>query len=124
MQGFRDLKVYQQAYRLAMEIFEVSKTFPKEERYALTDQIRHCSRSIAANIAEGYRKRQYPKMFISKLADVDGEAAETQVWLDFARDCGYLTLEQHAKLLQSCSEIGKMLGAMIINPEKFAPSRY
>ena len=78
MQGFRDLNVYQKAYQLAMQIFDLSKSFPKEERYALTDQIRRSSRSVAANIAEGYRKRQYPKMFLSKLADADGETAETQ----------------------------------------------
>ncbi len=83
--GFRDLKVYQLSYRLAMEIFELSKSFPKEERYALTDQIRRSSRSVAANIAEGYRKRQYPKLFVLKMVNADGEAAETQVWLDTAR---------------------------------------
>ena len=79
LKGHRDLKVYQLAYKLAMEIFEVSKSFPKEEKYSLTDQIRRSSRSVAANIAEGFRKRQYPKMFLSKLADADGEATETQV---------------------------------------------
>lgn len=84
--GFRDLKVYQRAYALAMKIFEQSKTFPQEERYSLTSQIRRSSRSVAANIAEGYRKRQYPSMFVSKLADSDAEATETLVWLDFARD--------------------------------------
>ena len=88
MAGHRDLKAYQIAYRLAMAIFHASKSFPKEERYALIDQIRRSSRSVVANSAEGYRKRQYPKMFLSKLADADGEATETQVWLDFAHDCG------------------------------------
>ncbi|HEV8259355.1 MAG TPA: four helix bundle protein, partial [Burkholderiales bacterium] len=73
-----------------MEIFNETKFFPKDERYSLTDQIRRSTRSVTANIAEGFRKRQYPKMFVSKLADADGEATETQVWLDFARDCGYL----------------------------------
>src|ERR1041384_8582106 len=91
LKGHRDLKVYQLAYKLAMEIFEVSKAFPKEEKYSLTDQIRRSSRSVAANIAEGFRKRQYPKMFVSKLADSDGETAETQVWLDFARYCQYMS---------------------------------
>ena len=124
MQGFRDLKVYQLAYNLAMEIFQESKAFPQDERYSLTDQIRRSSRSVVANIAEGYRKRQYPKMFTSKLADADGEAAETQVWLDFARDCGYLPSERHDELLNSYAEIGKMLGSMIVNPEKFIPSSY
>src|SRR6266487_6340546 len=109
MVGYRDLKVYQKAYHFAMAIFNMSKTFPKEERYALTDQMRRSSRSVAANIAEGYRKRQYPKMFLSKLADADGEAAETQVWLDFALDCGYLSVEQHGALLQGYQEVGRML---------------
>src|SRR5947207_8906841 len=90
LRGHRDLKVYQLAYKLAMEIFSESKSFPENERYSLTSQIRRSSRSVAANISEGFRKRQYPNMFVSKLADSDAEAAETQVWLDFARDCGYL----------------------------------
>jgi len=120
MQGFRDLKIYQKAYQLTMTIFELSKSFPKEERYSLTDQMRRSSRSVAANIAEGYRKRQYPKMFLSKLADADGEAAETQVWLDFALDCGYLSVEQHGALLQGYQEVGRMLGAMLAAPEKFS----
>ena len=121
MQGFRDLKVYQSAYKLAMEIFEVSKAFPKDERFSLTDQIRRSSRSVAANIAEGFRKRQYSKMFLSKLADSDGETAETQVWLDFARDCEYLSPKRHAELLKGYEEVGKMLGTMMSMPEKFAP---
>ncbi len=91
MEGHKQLRVYQAAYKLAMEIFNESKLFPKEERYSLTDQIRRSSRSVVANIAEGFRKRRYPNMFISKLADADSEATETQVWLDFARDCGYLS---------------------------------
>jgi four helix bundle protein len=90
MHGHRDLKVYQLAYKLAMEIFHASKAFPKEEPYSLTDQIRRSSRSVVANIADAFRKRRYPNMFVSKLADSDAEATETQVWLDFARDCGYL----------------------------------
>ena len=121
MVGYRDLKVYQKAYQLAMAIFNMSKTFPKEERYALTDQIRRSSRSIAENIAEGYRKRQYPKMFVSKLADADGEVAETQVWLDFAHDCGYVSSEAYESLIKGYAEIGKMLGSMIKAPEKFLP---
>jgi four helix bundle protein len=121
MRGFRDLKVYQKAYQLAITIFDLTKSFPKEERYSLTDQIRRSSRSIAANIAEGYRKRQYPKMFLSKLADADGETAETQVWLDFALDCGYLSPDQHRSLSQSYEEVGRMLGAMLAAPEKFTP---
>ena len=119
LKGHRDLKVFQLAYKLAMEIFQISQAFPKEEKYSLTDQIRRSSRSVAANIAEGFRKRQYPKMFVSKLADSDGEATETQVWLDFARDCNYLPLEKHAELIKSYEEVGKMLGTMMSMPEKF-----
>jgi len=88
LRGHRDLKVYQTAYKLAMEIFHLSRGFPREELYSLTDQIRRSSRSVAANIAEGFRKRRYPNHFISKLTDCDAEATETQVWLDFAFDCG------------------------------------
>ena len=117
--GFRDLKVYQLAYRLAMEIFELSKSFPAEEKFSLTDQVRRSSRSVAANIAEGYRKKQYVKMFVSKMADADGEATETQVWLDFARDCGYLSPERQRELTSGYEEIGRMLGGMIAHPERF-----
>lgn len=122
LKGFRDLRVYQLAYKLAMDIFRESKSFPKDEKYSLTDQMRRSSRSIAANIAEGFRKRQYPKMFLSKLADADGETAETQVWLDFALDCEYLSKEKHDELLSRYEEIGKMLGAMMSMPEKFIPA--
>ena len=107
--GHRDLKVYQLAHKLAMDIFNESKTFPNDERYSLTDQIRRSSRSVAANIAEGFRKRRYANMFVSKLADADAEATETQVWLDFARDCSYLSQEAHARLTAGYEELGKML---------------
>ncbi|PYS65325.1 MAG: diversity-generating retroelement protein bAvd family protein [Acidobacteria bacterium] len=116
--GFRDLKVYQLAYELAMEIFRESKSFPAEEKYSLTDQIRRSSRSVAGNIAEGYRKKRYPKMFVNKMAD--GEATETQVWLDFARDCGYLSSERQSNLTARYEEVGRMLGGMINHPERFA----
>ncbi len=121
LKGHRDLKVYQLAYKLAMDIFRESKSFPKEEKYSLTDQIRRSSRSIAANIAEGFRKRQYPKMFVSKLADADGEATETQVWLDFARDCEYMSPKLQAEITKGYEEVGKMLGTMMSMPEKFMP---
>lgn len=121
LKGHRDLKVYQLSYKLAMEIFNESKAFPKDERFSLTDQIRRSSRSVAANIAEGFRKRQYPKMFVSKLADSDGEAAETQVWLDFARDCGYMPANRRDELTKGYEEVGKMLGTMMSMPEKFTP---
>lgn len=117
--GYRDLKVYQLAYRGAMAIFRDSKTFPIDERYSLTSQIRRSSRSVCANLAEGYRKRRYPAMFVSKLADADAEATETQVWLDFARDCGYLTPERSDELTAHYDEIGRMLGGMISHPERF-----
>jgi len=103
-----------------MAIFNESKSFPKEEKYSLTNQIRRASRSVGANIAEGYRKKQYPKMFVSKIADADGEARETQVWLDFARDCGYLSPEAQIKLTRGYEEIGRILGRMILNPERFS----
>src|SRR6266849_5692286 len=92
LRGHRDLKVYQLAYKLAMEIFHLSRSFPKEELYSLTDQIRRSSRSVAANIAEGFRKRRYPNMLINKLTDCDAEATETQVWVDFALDCGFVAI--------------------------------
>lgn len=121
LKGHRDLKVYQVAYKLAMDIYTASRSFPKEEKYSLTDQICRSSRSVAANIAEGFRKRQYPKMFVSKLADADGEAAETQVWLDFARDCGYISSKLHDELVKGYEEVGRMLGSMMSTPEKFMP---
>ena len=123
LQGHRDLKVYQLAYKLAMEIFHLSKHFPREELYSLTDQIRRSSRSVAANIAEGFRKRRYPNMLISKLTDSDGEATETQVWLDFALDCGYMSQDNRDRLTSGYEEVGKMLSGMIAHPEKFAPGR-
>lgn len=88
--SFRELEVYQVAFERAMEIFELSKSFPAEEKYSLTDQIRRCSRSVCSNIAEGWRKRRYPAYFVSKLTDSESEAEETRVWLQFASRCGYL----------------------------------
>ena len=123
MQGHRDLKVYQLAYKLAMEVFHLSKHFPREEQYSLTDQIRRSSRSVAANIAEGFRKRRYPNMLVSKLTDSDGEATETQVWLDFALDCGYMSQDNRDRLTAGYEEVGKMLSGMMAHPEKFAPGR-
>lgn len=104
-----------------MEIFEITKIFPKEERYSLTDQIRRSSRSVPANIAEGYRKRQYPNAFANKMSDADGEATETQVWLDVSKDCGYISPEKHEYFISNYSEVGSMLGHMIQNPTKFKP---
>jgi four helix bundle protein len=121
LRGHKDLKVYQLAYKLAMQIFERSKSFPVEERYSLTDQIRRSSRSVCANIAEGFRKRRYPNMFVSKLTDADAEATETLVWLDFAHDCGYLSEEHQRELIHGYEEVGRMLGSMMAQPEKFRP---
>jgi four helix bundle protein len=121
--GHKDLRVYQIAFRLAMEIFQLSKGFPTDERYSLTSQIRRSSRSVAANLAEGFRKRQYPNMFVSKLADCDAEATETQVWLDFALQSGYLTEQDHKRLTIGYEEIGRMLGRMMAEPNKFVPSK-
>ncbi len=120
--GHKDLKVYNLAYELAMEIFNRSRIFPEEERYSLTSQVRRSARSVAANIAEGYRKRQYPAMFASKVADADAEATETQVWIDFARDCGYLSAEEHKRLISGYHELGRMLSGILAKPEKFALS--
>jgi len=122
LRGHRDLKVYQLAYKLAMDIFHSSKRFPREELYSLTDQIRRSSRSVAANLAEGFRKRRYPAMLVSKLTDCDAEASETQVWIDFAFDCGYLSKENREQLTSGYEEVGKMLAGMMADPEKFAPA--
>src|SRR5687767_7557408 len=122
LRGHRDLKVFQLAYSLAMEIFHLSRCFPREELYSLTDQIRRSSRSVPANIAEGFRKRRYPNMFVSKLADSDGEATETQVWLDFCLDCGYMSKTNRDRLTAGYEEVGRTLSAMIANPHKFRPA--
>ena len=119
MRGFQDLTVYKEAFHLAMDIFELSKEFPKEEKYSLTDQIRRSSRSVCSNIAEAFRKRQFPKQFVNKLSDSDAESSETLVWLYFALSCKYISTEVHKKVVQKNSEIGKMLGAMIKYPDKF-----
>jgi four helix bundle protein len=93
LRSHKELEVYKLAYKLAMEIFELTKSFPKEERFSLTSQILNSSRSVPANIAEAFRKRRYEKAFVAKLSDSEGEAAETQTWLDFSRDCKYITTE-------------------------------
>jgi four helix bundle protein len=115
----KDLKVYREAYELAMEIFELSKVWPVEERYSLTDQVRRSSRSVCGNIREAWAKRRYEAHFVSKLTDADGENGETDTWLDFARDCAYLSEEDHGRLTTKCSNVGKMLGSMLNNPTKF-----
>lgn len=117
--SFKSLKVYQMSYELAMDIFEITKSFPKEEKYSMTDQIRRSSRSVCSNLAEAYRKRRYPKNFTSKITDADGETSETVVWINFAFDCKYINEETKERLLKKYEEVGKMLGGMANNPEKF-----
>ena len=118
-QSFRDLLAYQKARQLSQEIFEVTKSFPKEEMFSLTDQIRRSSRSIGAQIAEAWAKRRYEKHFVSKLTDADGEQQETQHWLETAVDCGYVTPEKADHLLQTCQRIGRLLGGMMAKADQF-----
>jgi four helix bundle protein len=117
--GYRDLRVFQLAYQLAMDIFEVTKLFPKEEKYALTDQIRRSSRSIPANLAEAWKKRRYEKAFVSKLVDCAGEAGETEVWLNFSKDFGYLKEDRYQELMDKYDEINRMLYGMADKAYKF-----
>lgn len=112
-----DLEVYQRAFAAAMVWFEKSKCFPVEERYSLTDQGRRSSRSVCANLAEAWRKRRYPAAFLNKLNECEGEAAETQVWIQFAVKCGYLDREEAHKLYSEYDDILGMLVRMINNPE-------
>lgn len=116
---FKELIACKKAFQLAMKIFKISKSFPKEEKYSLTDQIRRSSRSTCANLAEAYRIRIYPRHSIMKLTDSDGENSETNVWLDFALACEYITKETYDSLYAECVEIGKLLNYMINNPDKF-----
>jgi four helix bundle protein len=122
LHGHRDLRVYQLAYKLAMDIFHLSKSFPREEIYSLTNQVRRSSRSVVANIAEAFRKGRYPNHFVSELTDCDAEATETQVWIDFACDCGYLSEENRTRLTTGYEEVGRMLSSMMEHPSKFAPA--
>ena len=115
----KDLSVYQKGYVLAMSVFKLSRDFPTDEKYALTSQIRRSSRSICLNLREAWAKRRYEAHFVSKLTDCDGENGETDSSLDFAKDCGYITNEQHIQLITLCQEIGRMLGSMINNPGPF-----
>jgi four helix bundle protein len=120
--SFKDLTVYKKAFMLAMEIFNITKSFPKEEKYSLIDQIRRSSRSVCSSIAEGYRKRRYEAHFISKISDADMENSETQVWLDFALECNYLNKVEYNNLFVVSEEVGKMLYHMINNPDKYLSS--
>jgi four helix bundle protein len=115
----KDLKVYKEAYDLAMEIYEISKQWPKEEQYSLIDQIRRSSRSVCSNLREAWSKRKYKAHFTMKLKESDGENSETDTWLDFAKDCGYLKDKDYSRLSERCSVVGKMLGSMLKNPNPF-----
>lgn len=117
--GFRNLTVYKKAFAHAMDIYHVSKKFPKEELYSLTTQIRKSSRSVCSNIGEGYRKRLYEAHFVSKISDSDMENTETQVWLDFALACEYISKEIFDDFNKRSEEIGRLLNHMIQNPEKY-----
>ena len=119
---FQDLLAYQKSFSLAIKIFEITKSFPKEEMYSLSDQIRRSSRSVPANIAVAYRKRVYPKNFHSKLTDSDAENSETQVWLEFAFKCKYINEITYYELLNESNEVGKLINYMILNPQKFGVS--
>ena len=115
----KNLAVYKAANDLAMKIFELSRRFPIEEKFALTSQIRRSSRSVCLNLREAWAKRRYEAHFVSKLTDSDGENSETDSSLDFARDCGYISGEQHEQLAAQCAEVGRMLGGVIRKPESF-----
>lgn len=119
MRGFKDLIVYQKAFELSIDIFETTKSFPKEETYSLTDQIRRSSRSVCANLAEAYRKRSYIKHFLSKITDCQMENSETEVWLDFSLECKYVTEETYTRLLALNDEVGKLLYHIYSNPNKY-----
>lgn len=114
-----ETKVYKLAFELAIKIYEISKRFPKEEIYSLTDQVRRSSRSVCSCLAEAHRKRLYPAHFISKVSDSDMENAETQTWLEFALACKYITQNEHDELLNLSEETGRLLSHMIHNPEKY-----
>lgn len=122
IESAKDLDVYKLANEFAMEIFETTKSFPSEEKYALTSQIRRSSRSVCLNLREAWAKRRYAAHFLSKLTDCDGENAETDSSLDFAKQCGYISPEQHHALTGKCAEIGRMLGGMIKKSESFLTS--
>lgn len=118
--SFEDLDVYQHAFELQQQIFQLSKTWPKDEQYSLTDQVRRSSRSIGANIAEAWAKRRYVAHFVSKLTDADGEQNETRHWLKTALACAYLVPQQHTDLDERCKRIGAMLGRMMADSDSWA----
>jgi four helix bundle protein len=117
--NFKELIVYQKAHKMAMEIFELTKSFPKEEKFSLTDQIRRSSRSVSSCIAESWAKRLYIKAFINKLTDSLGEEFETEDWLDYSKDCNYISDDEYEKMISGYDEVRKMLISMINNPKKW-----
>jgi four helix bundle protein len=119
MGDYNDLIAYQKAYKLALDIFQVTKKFPAEEKYSLTDQIRRSSRSVCANFVEAYRRRKYKSYFLSKLNDSETENTETQVWLDFSKDFNYITIDEYNDFKSRNNEVGKLIWYMVQNPDKF-----
>jgi four helix bundle protein len=119
IETYQDLKVYKLSFKSGMNVFELSKSFPYDEKYSLTDQIRRSSRSVSGNIAEGFQKRRYRKLFVAKLTDSTGEAAETQVWLEYAKCCGYICNNDYFKIHNDYNHIIAMLVKMIIKPESW-----
>jgi len=119
MGKYEDLMAFQLSYDLAKRIFFISKEFPKDELFGLTNQIRRSSRSVSVNIVEAYRKRIYPKHFVSKLSDADGECSETLVWLKMAVDFNYLDQESYHQMRKEYERVGRLIGSMIKHPEKF-----
>ena len=116
----KDLKVYTISFDAGIEIYKISQSFPRDEIFSLTDQIRRSSRSVSANISEAFRKRRYPKSFVSKLSDAEGEAAETQVWLDYSLALGYMQIEDHQLLFAKYNQIIGMLVNMMKAPQKWS----
>jgi four helix bundle protein len=121
IESAKELIVYQKAYQLAMDVYRLTLRFPAEERYALTSQIRRSSRSVCMNLREAWAKRRYESHFVSKLTDCDGESNETDTSLDFAKDCGFITPEEHGRLVALNTEVRRMLGSMLQNPTAFLP---
>ncbi len=120
IRSHKDLDTYKIAFDLAIEIFKMSKCFPVEEKYSLTDQIRRSSRSVCANLAEAFRKRKYPKSFVAKLSDAEAEAAETQVWLDFSLACQYINKKRYQDIYEKYNQVIGKLVTMSLSPEKWS----
>jgi four helix bundle protein len=119
IKSVKEMDVYKLAYEQAMDIFEISKRFPKDEKYSLTDQVRRSSRSVCANLREAWAKRKYIAHFTSKITDCDGENGESDTWFDFGKDCGYITLEEYERLTSRNIRVGQMLGNILNKAEAF-----